>query len=350
MITENQLLSKVILLLRFPLIVCIVMLHVELPVQSGVFPIYDSVRFCMRDGIGNLGVPLFFFISGLLFFYYGDFNLNIYKNKMKKRLKTLVLPYILWNLLFMGASLFVQLFIPTLNNQKLLKDYSLIEFLDSFWHYNGIAYDCPIHSHLWFLRDLIVMSFFSPLIYFIHKYTKFGGIVILTICYVIGIKTGITGLGVKSWLFFGLGTYFGVNKFNVAKLSYLYIKPLLIISSILFFLTYIVYYNHLQLYYIQRIYYVVSIFTVFGIVAFIVSKHSDISSKFAEYSFFVYVFHGFIISPLNQLYSSIIPLNTITCILSLFVVTFVATVISIFFYIFLKRFAPKALSLSVGGR
>lgn len=50
------------------------------------------------------------------------------------------------------------MFLPSVNSadRKLIVDYTLIVFFDSFWHYDGIVrgYD-PIHVPMWYLRDLM---------------------------------------------------------------------------------------------------------------------------------------------------------------------------------------------------
>jgi fucose 4-O-acetylase-like acetyltransferase len=49
--------------------------------------------------LGGIAVPLFFFISGFLFFLnIENFNLQSYGNKLQTRGKTLLIPYLFWNL------------------------------------------------------------------------------------------------------------------------------------------------------------------------------------------------------------------------------------------------------------
>ena len=70
-------LSKTIMFLRFPLIVSVVFIHAGLEgvviggnvtVHDGQFPIYESVYHVITNEIARVSVPLFFFISGFLFF------------------------------------------------------------------------------------------------------------------------------------------------------------------------------------------------------------------------------------------------------------------------------------------
>lgn len=54
--------------------------------------------------------------------------------------------------------------------------YSLTDWLDAFWSING---GCPICYQFWFLRDLIVMILFSPLIYILVKYFRWFSVFVL---------------------------------------------------------------------------------------------------------------------------------------------------------------------------
>lgn len=85
-------LSKTIMFLRFPLIVSVVFIHAGLEgvviggnvtVHDGQFPIYESVYHVITNELARVSVPLFFFISGFLFFYRTDFSMKAYGQKLK---------------------------------------------------------------------------------------------------------------------------------------------------------------------------------------------------------------------------------------------------------------------------
>ena len=109
-IYNEQLLSKTITYLRFPLIILVVLLHTiiidqncfgKILIPHGKYPIFDIILHILQRNIGDISVPLFFFISGFLFFYHiENFDIAIYKKKILKRIKSLLIPYLLWNTLF----------------------------------------------------------------------------------------------------------------------------------------------------------------------------------------------------------------------------------------------------------
>ena len=99
-INNEELESKVISFLRFPLIVGVVFIHAQffvVPIDGNLIDIenftisHEAMRI-LSPGICDLCVPLFFAISGFLFFRNSIFNSNVYLYKIKNRIKTLVIP------------------------------------------------------------------------------------------------------------------------------------------------------------------------------------------------------------------------------------------------------------------
>ncbi len=165
---DTSLLSRTISFLRFPMIFFILYLHVVLRgwsdghmVPGSVFFGYESVRFFFVESVSRIFVPCFFFISGFLFFYYSDFSGRVYIEKMKRRFRSLLVPYLFWNffviaLYFLGQSLISSM---VSEETKLVADFAWKDWLMCFWN---ISDGAPINLPLWFLRDLIGLSILSP--------------------------------------------------------------------------------------------------------------------------------------------------------------------------------------------
>ena len=94
-----QHLSAAIAWLRFPLILCVVMLHCycTVPLPAGDHSLYFDIVYPFGLWLGESGVPAFFFISGFLFFV----SRKSYTDRIKSRVYTLFYPYLLWNTLFL---------------------------------------------------------------------------------------------------------------------------------------------------------------------------------------------------------------------------------------------------------
>ena len=106
----NKLTSQTITTIRFPMMVCVVLLHTfiidrpiggEILVPNGKYLIFDIFQQLYQNELANVAVPMFFFISGYLF-YCGikEFQLRIFIEKLRRRVHSLFIPYILWNFYF----------------------------------------------------------------------------------------------------------------------------------------------------------------------------------------------------------------------------------------------------------
>ena len=62
--------------------------------------------FFSESGFGQFAVPLFFIISGFLFFRTAYTQLDV-KRKLYNKVHTLLVPYLLWNLIYYAIHLFL---------------------------------------------------------------------------------------------------------------------------------------------------------------------------------------------------------------------------------------------------
>ena len=106
--TDDELLSKTISYLRFPLTVGVAFIHFDLSQGLDIKGLtyglnnpdwYFFIINLISGTLATTGVPLFLVISGYLFFYRKDFSGDVYKQKLKSRAKTLLVPFILWNVI-----------------------------------------------------------------------------------------------------------------------------------------------------------------------------------------------------------------------------------------------------------
>ena len=120
--TNDELQSKTIAFLRFPLIVGVVLIHCyykELPI-GGVkvpvmdeYPIYKLIADLFSQVLARTAVPLFFLISGYLFFYKSSLSWPMYGSKLRKRAQTLLFPYLFWNGALVALHLLMELLFPS---------------------------------------------------------------------------------------------------------------------------------------------------------------------------------------------------------------------------------------------
>jgi len=95
--------SKVINAMRFPLIILVVLFHLNPPelIVNSPFTSYNIIAsFFSANGIARLAVPTFFLISGYFYFYHlKGWSKFVYINKLRKRLHTLLIPFYMKNVL-----------------------------------------------------------------------------------------------------------------------------------------------------------------------------------------------------------------------------------------------------------
>lgn len=157
--------SEVIRLCRFPLAVCVVYIHCYYRIEdSEAAYIFHYV---MQHYVCNCAVPLFMMISGYLFFCKESvFNWGRYKSKLSKRLRSLVLPYLLWNLVTF-LFLYIRNSVSFTLQDEVFDNLSVSSFASFFWNSKTNVFDSgfPIDGPLWFIRDLMICAVLSPVIY-----------------------------------------------------------------------------------------------------------------------------------------------------------------------------------------
>lgn len=228
----------------------IVLYHSYTSVQLYPFlkelPVYQEVTRIFSMQFGEICVPTFFIISGYLFFYSYKQTWDCYKSKLKRRLYTLVIPYLFWNGLLVGlyyAAECVPSILQTFNDgKKLVHDFGLIDFLGAFGINKG-----PIVDQLWFVRNLILLSIASPVIYQFVRYTRLFGVIGLGLLWFFGAGMAYPQ---SSIFYFSFGAYFSINNksiqreiHKISKLLFISF-PLIVVADATLHYTIVGYYLH----------------------------------------------------------------------------------------------------------
>ncbi len=207
--------SKTISFLRFPLICIVVFIHTDLSdiymagkqiVAPGEYIGYETFRRFLQQ-MFLLAVPTFFAISGYLFFdWQGKFSKDVYFQKIGKRAKTLLVPYLLWNLIVWAINTLGPLLLPSLaaGRGATLADYDFPRFLMAFWDNGGGK---PVCIQLWFLRDLIVTCLVSPVVYYGLTFGKHWFLLLLAMLFATNILPSLPGLNIAALFPFALGAW-----------------------------------------------------------------------------------------------------------------------------------------------
>ena len=207
--------SDVISQLRLPLIILVTYAHSYGQVEEGYrllssdWDTYQFLKLLVSQTLVKVVVPVFFIVSGYLFFAnVREWSVNVYRQKIIRRFKTLLLPYLLWNLMMA-----VKLRTFSWNMFWVYGDHAGMQ-ID--WLGNENWMTAPANMPLWFLRDLMVVSLLTPIIYILLK--RFGWYVMtpLTLLYLSGLGAfAIPGLSMYSMFFFSLGAFVSIRKVDL---------------------------------------------------------------------------------------------------------------------------------------
>lgn len=169
--------------------------------------INQSISFLV-ERIACLAVPGFFMCSGYLF--YRNLTWGNIPEKLKRRVYSLAIPFLIWNLLYYLLHLTARQ-LPYLG--KLFDTavpFSLQEFLNAvfFYKYNPV---------FWFMLYLILFSFLSPVIYGLLK-QKWIGLCVVIAVFILNFSAIFTPyLPIKvndifSWsTYYFIGSYIGIH-------------------------------------------------------------------------------------------------------------------------------------------
>lgn len=134
----------------------------------------DRVQEFVSGMIGRCAVPLFYMISGYLFFLKVPEGMISIYGKMRKRVRTLVVPYIIGCLFFVvfGVLMAILPGVSKYMNSSMLPLFSksIGEIICSVFYDAGNGSPCAFQ--LWFLRDLILIVITSPLWYLCLRHFK----------------------------------------------------------------------------------------------------------------------------------------------------------------------------------
>nr|WP_314754704.1 acyltransferase family protein [uncultured Prevotella sp.] len=347
----NKSISQTISFLRFPLIVGVIFIHTVFVLPEDLKG-YECFKY-MLGCFTAFSVPLFFIISSFLFFYdMKEFDMWKWFIKMKKRVRTLLIPYILWNLFYLLFMLIVQVSFPNImgGSRKMIYNYSFLELIDSFWNFGGMYHGMPILYSFWFIRNLFILNLFAPVFYLLLKKIPVVFFIISLVLFILNpfdfIATNMDW--VKSVLFYGIGVFCAVNAIDftdLRKLSSPFVFFVIVSIILLPFVP-----DTMRFYWYQVLL-VIGALTIPTIVRKgILNKKLRVNNFLASSSFFVYAFHLFIIIPFNRFWSTILPVNNWTASIMLVIVPFLVAFISVCVYYVLKENFPKFTELIIGGR
>ena len=344
-----QKLSRSIETLRFPLILLIICLHCYTSTSAVTrgHDIYFRLIYPVSLWMGETGVPAFFFISGLLFFY----SKKTFLQKIESRFHTLLIPYLFFNALILCGYLCLMHFGKSIIILgKDLADYTLIDYIRAFWdrgvwdHGNGSPMLCP----LWYIRNLMILVIISPIIFYIVKYTKLLFPVFFGLLWINAHDSAYT---FQSLTMFSLGAYFSICDKNPIEVFDKYMR--LFVSAFLF----LAFVDFLHLFVpvpfalpFHRLSLVTNTFFCISFLGEFLYRHHLYSSFLSKSAFFVFCIHYPFVTNLRPIFTMMNGQSDIIHVFLYLGSVIGVTILCVLVFVLLKRMMPGLVNVVTGNR
>lgn len=333
-------LSNKIKILSFISIIAVVWMHsFYLECERWIF-IHFVQKFVAL--FADFAVPLFFIISGFLFFANcgKDCMVSFFFSKIKKRVRTLVVPYVIWCTLFIAVIFIIDFFVDY--NTDYFAYCRQGKWMDFLWY----VYFEPAAFHLWFVRDLFIIILCTPIIYLFIRYLPIY--MQLIVLLLLGIFQFIPML---SWglFWFTIGAMFSIHQRDI----FYFVKPKWAILCLVVFCAIIACFVVFDISLASNHPYA-ALVILLGVVG--VWKGSDCvysfqsDSSIFHYTFFVYCSH---IPLLNMIKAIIYPRlwdSPVGCMSGFLLSPVVTVVICLLVGKLLQSITPSTYSILSGGR
>jgi hypothetical protein len=267
---------------------------------------------------------------------------------LRKKIRTILLPYILWNALGIIFYYVVQSFSFTKQyfTTAWIRNFNFWDWLGAFTGKSGL-FKSPIIFQFWFLRDLFILDLLFLLIKGLVDKFPAGTIILFFIFWVNDIKIYI--VSPEALFFFSLGYYIIKYSLDYKKIDN--IKMYDIIS--IYLLTIII-----ELFFNNYIPIIHKINIVIGSIIFLrltynFTRNVKLYTKLIwleKYAFFVYAIHGILLTIMTKLSLKIIPMKEGWILLQYFSVNIIGIIIFVIIGVIVKRLFPGIYTVLTGGR
>lgn len=300
--------------------------------------------------LGRCAVPLFYVISGYLFFLKAPDGVKSIYAKIQKRIRTLLIPYIIGCLFFVlfGVMIAITPGISKYVNGSVMPLFSepFHQIICSIFYASGSG--TPYAFQLWFLRDLILIVATSPIWYFLLKHLRWF---LIVSCF------GLTYLHIPFVPFFALfwfllgGQLVQVqNRYGGANLTICTAMIFLLLSIAQLFMPNMIDWELLKNPII--ILGLISVWRLYDIVLgkdFKLSEHRWLATA-CQFTFFIYLFHEPTLNIVRKLIVVVLGKNEYGYLISYLISPWLFTICFVFVGLQFRKYLPKVYHVCTGGR
>lgn len=291
----NDRFSKKNLMFSFFCSILVMMIHTtNLQAYSITNGIVYYIEIIVTNFIAPIAVPFFFINSGFWLYSKKRSSIDVFKS----RFKSLVLPYILWNIIFMIA--FYILTYCGLSKVGVINNLCDVLMGVFFYKYNYV---------FWFMHQLIILTFLYPLFNKIFSTKKISMLIIIFLILIttfIGDNTSSYLLIRSSLIYYSIGLFLGKFYYQEMKnnnnINNIKSWMLFIVSSLIF---------TLQMIYKSSIIIDLSIIRNLALLIFIYNNFNIFFNskirKIYYISFFIYSLHSIVLEVIEKIIYLVLP-------------------------------------------
>lgn len=343
--------------LRFPLIVGVVFIHsrfTDIITKEGAisicfenYPIYSFLSSLISNVFSRISVPMFFAISGYFFFYKRqDFCFHVYLQKLKRRVRTLLVPYFIWNFIVILILLLAEIFIPEMMSglKKSVFKWNLYDWFENI-------YITPISYQFWFIRDLIILCVLSPIIYYGIKYVKLLFVIILAVLWIFNVWFDVPGFSIVGIFSFSLGAYFSIHNVVVTDFLAKHTLFLGIIYGVLSIIDVLMPASAWKFYY-HNFNMLIGMSFVVALFARLIQNGYRVNNSFlAKKSFFIFAYHVMPLVLVLKLCFKVIPYDSEIFLIFIYLFSTAVVILGgLGIAALLERYLPSVYKIVTGAR
>ena len=290
-------------------------------------------------------VPLFFLISGFLFFRgIKRFDISVYKNKLSRRIGSLLIPYLFWNSMAMFLLCF-KFYCLGWSGLGIFTDtgIDMIKWVEGFWTITENE-DMPYAFAFWFIRNLMVFNILSPLAWLISRHRT------AIICfYLLYLFSSLPFYGFEWYL---LGSILSIRDIRLPLISKFHFKQIfLILLCVVLGILMRIIPEFYRIFHIILVIFALMIFEYWGNVIANYSDKKGVVRVLVSSTFFIYAFHQLCSTIVRSFWSDLLGLNTAIGVFSSYIFTvFTLVSVSVGIFVLLKKICPSLLSVVIGRR
>ena len=336
-------------ILSFVAVVFIVIIHNSATNQYTLTPDFftqttNGLHTFFAYIIGSIAVPFFFFVSGIAFFR--NYQQNLYFKKLKSRIKTILVPYLIWNIVgLLFAIIYTYTPLSSYISGRELFDPSVKNIFEGVFLYK-------YNFQFWFLYDLIIYILLTPIIYLCINHKLIGIATCIFTLFLPLITPSFLGIDSNFTVFYIIGCFASKHLLPlVTKPSTKSIRlTSLILTIFLLIIKTLSFYNIISLpfSFSQILLLLLLISTYFAADLFITKIKT--APQFTKEFFPLYTLHTYFIAIIIKLIYLINPNNSIMLFLNEISSTLITICIVVYISKLLRQKLPKLYAVLFGSR